>query len=138
MSLIARPLVVRAEITQSFGPTSLGSEPALYGYGHFHTGVDYACPVGSDVLASFDGVVTLPAYDPLGYGRYIVLDDGRGLQSLVAHLSRVIVAHGQKVKRGQVIAKSGNTGNSTGPHLHWSLIYQGMYTHPWPWVAERQ
>lgn len=135
MSLIDRPLRGRVVVTQSFGPTEVRSEPSLYGYVNFHTGVDYACPVGTPVYASIDGTISIPAYDQAGYGRYVRLDHSSDLACLYAHLDRVVVAHGTRVKRGQLIAYSGNTGNSTGPHLHFSVIYMGMYTHPWPWVA---
>jgi murein DD-endopeptidase MepM/ murein hydrolase activator NlpD len=85
----------------------------------YHTGVDYAVPVGTDVLAVADGVIT-PATWGKSYGVQLVqkLDGG---YFIYAHLSSTLVKPGDKVKEGQVIAKSGNTGNSTGPHLHAEL-----------------
>jgi murein DD-endopeptidase MepM/ murein hydrolase activator NlpD len=85
----------------------------------YHTGVDYAVPVGTDVLAVADGVIT-PATWGRSYGTQLVqkLDGG---WFIYAHLSSTLVKPGDKVKEGQVIAKSGNTGNSTGPHLHAEL-----------------
>lgn len=85
----------------------------------YHTGVDYAVPVGTDVLAVADGVID-PATWGKSYGTQLVqkLDGG---YFIYAHLSKALVKPGDKVKEGQVIAKSGNTGNSTGPHLHAEL-----------------
>jgi murein DD-endopeptidase MepM/ murein hydrolase activator NlpD len=85
----------------------------------YHTGVDYAVPVGTDVLAVADGVID-PATWGKSYGVQLVekLDGG---WFIYAHLSKALVKPGDKVVAGQVIAKSGNTGNSTGPHLHVEL-----------------
>ena len=85
----------------------------------YHTGVDYAVPVGTDVLAVADGVID-PATWGKSYGTQLVqkLDGG---WFIYAHLSKALVKPGDKVVEGQVIAKSGNTGNSTGPHLHAEL-----------------
>ena len=82
----------------------------------YHTGVDYAVPVGTDVLAVADGKITNANWGK-SYGTQIVqkLDGG---WFIYAHLSKALVKPGDKVVAGQVIAKSGNTGNSTGPHLH--------------------
>jgi len=85
----------------------------------YHTGVDYAVPVGTDVLAVADGVID-PATWGSAYGVQLVqkLDGG---WFIYAHLSKALVKPGDKVVEGQVIAKSGNTGNSTGAHLHVEL-----------------
>jgi murein DD-endopeptidase MepM/ murein hydrolase activator NlpD len=85
----------------------------------YHTGVDYAVPIGTDVLAVADGVID-PATWGKSYGVQLVqkLDGG---WFIYAHLSKALVKPGDKVVAGQVIAKSGNTGNSTGPHLHVEL-----------------
>lgn len=85
----------------------------------YHTGVDYAVPVGTDVLAVADGVIENANWGR-SYGTQLVqkLDGG---YFIYAHLSKTLVKAGDKVKAGQVIAKSGNTGNSTGPHLHVEL-----------------
>jgi murein DD-endopeptidase MepM/ murein hydrolase activator NlpD len=85
----------------------------------YHTGVDYAVPVGTDVLAVADGEITNANWGR-SYGTQLVqkLDGG---WFIYAHLSKALVKPGDKVKAGQVIAKSGNTGNSTGPHLHAEL-----------------
>jgi len=85
----------------------------------YHTGVDYAVPVGTDVLAVADGVIENANWGK-SYGVQLVqkLDGG---WFIYAHLSQALVKPGDKVVAGQVIAKSGNTGNSTGPHLHAEL-----------------
>ena len=85
----------------------------------YHTGVDFAVPVGTDVLAVADGVID-PATWGKSYGTQLVqkLDGG---YFIYAHLSKALVKPGDKVSEGQVIGKSGNTGNSTGPHLHVEL-----------------
>jgi murein DD-endopeptidase MepM/ murein hydrolase activator NlpD len=85
----------------------------------YHTGVDYAVPVGTDVLAVADGVIDKATWGR-SYGTQLVqkLDGG---WFIYAHLSSALVKPGDKVTAGQVIAKSGNTGNSTGPHLHVEL-----------------
>ena len=85
----------------------------------YHTGVDYAVPVGTDVLAVADGEITNANWGK-SYGTQLVqkLDGG---YFIYAHLSKTLVKPGDQVKAGQVIAKSGNTGNSTGPHLHVEL-----------------
>ena len=85
----------------------------------YHTGVDYAVPVGTDVLAVADGVIENANWGG-SYGTQLVqkLDGG---WFIYAHLSKTLVKPGDKVSEGQVIAKSGNTGNSTGPHLHAEL-----------------
>jgi murein DD-endopeptidase MepM/ murein hydrolase activator NlpD len=85
----------------------------------YHTGIDYAVPVGTDVLAVADGVIENANWGK-SYGTQLVqkLDGG---WFIYAHLSSALVKPGDKVTAGQVIAKSGNTGNSTGPHLHAEL-----------------
>ena len=92
----------------------------------YHTGVDYAVPVGTDVYAMQGGTVTAANWGR-SYGTQIVIDQdaiGSGASriaggwAIYAHLSQVLVKPGQRVEKGQLIGKSGNTGNSTGPHLH--------------------
>lgn len=94
-----------------------------------HNGVDLATPPGTQVLATGDGVVTRVANHKYA-GRYIVIDYTGPYSSRFLHLSKVLVKKGQKVKRGQVIALSGNTGRSTGPHLHYELHIKGRPVNP--------
>ena len=85
----------------------------------YHTGVDYAVPVGTDVLAVADGKIENASWGK-SYGVQLVQSCDAGF-FIYAHLSKTLVKPGDKVVAGQVIAKSGNTGNSTGPHLHAEL-----------------
>jgi len=94
--------------------------------GHFynpniHPGLDIAGPEGNSVFATDSGVVVYAGWSEYGYGYLIVLDHGTGWQSAYAHLSAVGVGCGQSVAQGTVIGAVGNTGNSTGAHLHFEL-----------------
>jgi hypothetical protein len=84
----------------------------------FHTGTDYACPMNTPILASADGTVMTVAEAVNGYGKYIILCHYDGSGTVYAHLDRISVKQWQSVKQGDVIGYSGNTGNSSGPHLH--------------------
>ncbi|MFG2313179.1 M23 family metallopeptidase [Streptomyces sp. NPDC048566] len=94
-------------------------------WSHKHSGQDYAVPLGTDVVAAHGGTVVKAggngAGDGPAYGNAIVIKHGNGTYSQYAHLSRIDVKIGQVVKTGQHIAKSGNTGNSSGPHLHFEI-----------------
>ena len=87
----------------------------------YHGGVDYACPVGTEVSAVKKGKVLEAGpsvtWGP-SYGTAVVIDHGKGVRAVYAHLSKTSVKKGDKVEEGQVIGLSGNTGNSSGPHLH--------------------
>ena len=94
-----------------------------------HEGLDIAAPVGRPVRASKAGVaVRVEAQS--GYGNLVIIDHGAGETTRYAHLSRFLVAPGQPVAAGQVIAEVGNTGRSTGPHLHFSLVEGKEYVDP--------
>lgn len=99
-----------------------------YSDGTYHGGVDFPVPVNTDVCAAADGKVifsgTAPPDNNGGYGNYVVLEhkiDGRTIITLYGHNTTLLVKYGDTVKRGQVIAKSGSTGNSTGPHVHFEV-----------------
>jgi murein DD-endopeptidase MepM/ murein hydrolase activator NlpD len=87
----------------------------------FHEGIDFSAPVGTEVYATGDGVVTVIERLRGGYGNYVMVDHGFNYQTIYAHLSKFNVKRGQKVKRGQVIGYVGNTGKSTAPHLHYEV-----------------
>ena len=89
-------------------------------WGRLHAGLDFGVPVGTPVRAVADGVVARCSYDPGGYGHYVKVRHADGTLSLYGHLSRVLV-DGGRVRAGDVIARSGNTGHSTGPHLHFEM-----------------
>lgn len=86
----------------------------------FHKGLDIAASYGSDVMCAAQGKVIF-AGQKGGYGNCVIVDHGNGLATLYGHLSQVLVKSNQQVKVGEVIAKSGNTGRSTGPHLHYEV-----------------
>lgn len=95
----------------------------------FHAGIDIACPHGSEVLAARDGKVVFAGYEG-GYGRLVVVEHEHGYRSYYGHLNRALVKPGARVKRGDVIARSGNTGRTTGPHLHFEVRRGGTPVHP--------
>lgn len=95
----------------------------------FHRGVDIAVPTGTEVLAAMDGTVTTAAYDT-HYGNYIVIEDDKGYCTKYAHMDTLSVSAGQSVKHGDAIGTTGNTGSSTGSHLHIECLYNGEYYNP--------
>ena len=96
----------------------------------FHTGVDIAVSTGTPIIAAHDGTVIATVWGTTGYGRYILLDGGNGLVTRYAHCDMLLVSVGQHVMQGEIIATSGSTGNSTGPHLHFEVILNGQYMNP--------
>ncbi|MDR1137235.1 MAG: peptidoglycan DD-metalloendopeptidase family protein [Synergistaceae bacterium] len=101
----------------------------ISGAKNYHKGVDIAMSIGTDIRAAHDGVV-YAGYDADGYGHYITLTGSDGLVTKYAHLDSAIAASGQYVNIGDVIGKSGNSGNSTGPHLHFEVVREGLYLNP--------
>lgn len=102
----------------------------------YHRGVDWATPTGTKVVASSGGTVARAGWlGTYGYVVYINHEDGR--QTRYAHLSKILVSAGQKVKQGQKIALSGNTGNSTGPHLHFEMLINGKQVNPFNYGVPR-
>lgn len=94
-----------------------------------HSGLDFAVPAGTPVKAPSDGVVTIVA-DYFFNGKTVFIDHGQGLVTMYCHLSEFEVLEGQRVSRGQVIAKVGATGRATGPHLHWNVSLNGARVDP--------
>ena len=86
-----------------------------------HEGVDFSAPLGTDIYATGDGVVVEVGGSKRGYGNSVMIDHGFGYSTFYAHCSKIIVKRGQQIKRGQIIAKVGNTGKSTAPHLHYEV-----------------
>lgn len=105
----------------------------IFGTKKMHTGVDIAAPMGASIVAATDGVVQHSG-GLGGYGNAVIIDHGDGIATLYAHNSQLLVSVGQSVKRGQVIAKAGSTGYSTGPHLHFEVRKNGTYINPAPWI----
>ena len=101
----------------------------VYQIRRFHEGMDFSAPVGTDIFATGNGTVTYSGWRQ-GYGETIVIDHGFNYETLYAHCSKRLVRVGQKVKRGDVIALVGNTGKSTGPHVHYEVHYGGRPIDP--------
>lgn len=110
-------------------PVTGGQVTALFGHypsGAPHSGTDFGVPEGTPVRASKSGTVIKRRELTTSYGKYLFIDHGDGLVTIYAHNSQLLVSEGQHVTAGQIIAKSGNTGNSTGPHCHWELRVNGV------------
>ena len=99
----------------------------------FHSGVDLAAPGGSNILAAETGKVISAGWNG-GYGNCLVVDHGGGISTLYAHASKLCVSKGDYVTKGQVIAKVGTTGNSTGNHLHFEVLINGKTTNPMSYI----
>ncbi len=95
-----------------------------------HTGLDFACDIGNHVFATADGVVETVRSSSYGYGKYVIVDHGFGYKTRYAHMSEIDVKPGMKVTRGTFLGLSGNSGRSSGPHLHYEVIYKGSYVNP--------
>jgi murein DD-endopeptidase MepM/ murein hydrolase activator NlpD len=104
----------------------------------YHTGVDIAVPTGTEILAGGAGTVIQTGNAAGGYGIFLVVDYGKGITARYAHCSALNVSAGQTVKLGDVIALSGNTGNSTGAHLHLEVKKDGEYLNPLYYVDGTQ
>jgi murein DD-endopeptidase MepM/ murein hydrolase activator NlpD len=107
--------------------------------GSYHSGLDIAGPTGTPYAAPADGVVVLAAEDEFSLeGLLLIIDHGQGLSSAFLHSSELLVREGDRVRQGQVIGRIGSTGRSTGPHLHWGLVWRGarldplLFTGPMP------
>ena len=96
-----------------------------------HSGVDFALKPGNPIYATGDGVVEAVKFELFGYGTQVLIDHGFGYKTRYAHLKTVGVAEGMKVKRGECIGLSGNSGRSSGPHLHYEVIYMGRHVNPY-------
>ena len=99
------------------------------GQEQFHRGVDIVVPTGTTVLAAMDGTVTTATYD-VSYGNYVVIEDSNGYCTKYAHMDTLNVSAGQTVTHGTTIGTTGNTGSSTGSHLHIECLYNGEYYNP--------
>ena len=100
----------------------------------FHYGVDIGMPMGTEICATKDGTVTAAVKGTTGYGYYVILDHGDGVETLYAHCSELLVNEGDEVTKGDVIAKVGSTGNSTGPHCHFEVRINGEQVDPTPYL----
>lgn len=124
------PVPGRSNISSGYGyrskPIGKGRE--------FHTGIDIPAPYGSNIVAAEAGTVITARYVN-GYGYTVIINHGGGLSTLYGHNSKLVVSQGQTVTRGQVIAKAGSTGNSTGNHCHFEVRMNGSHTSPMPYLG---
>ena len=115
---------VNGPITSLFGPRKLGND------NRHHNGMDFGVGVGTSVISAMAGKVEAAGSSQGGYGNRVIIKNGGGLQTLYAHLDKIDVKEGQEVQAGSKIATSGNTGYSTGPHLHFEVIKNGQKVDP--------
>lgn len=101
-------------------------------YSYYHSGVDVAASgiYGQTIVAADGGTVVSVKYQNYGYGYHVIIDHGNGMRTLYAHASKIYVAPGQKVSKGEPVAAVGSTGNSTGYHLHFEVLINGMAYNP--------
>lgn len=119
-----------ATLTSGYGSRS---DPFKGGRAN-HGGLDLAGPLGTQIYATADGVVKRAGWNNGGYGNLVEIDHGRGIVTRYAHLSKIDVAAGQRIVRGQPIAKMGSTGRSTGSHLHYEVRIDGKAVNPIPFM----
>ena len=101
-----------------------------------HNGCDYVAATGTKVCATGDGIVTLLNYSRKGYGNEVIIDHSFGFSTRYAHLNKILVTEGESVGRGQVIGLVGNTGRSTGPHLHYEVRFEGKPVNPFFYYSD--
>lgn len=99
-----------------------------------HKGIDIGASAGADIIAAADGTVTVASYSSAA-GNYVMIDHGGGLYTVYMHASSLLVSPGQTVSAGDVIAKVGSTGISTGSHLHFGVSLNGSYVSPWSYLG---
>lgn len=126
--LPVRPITSKARMSSGFGYRY------IFGKTQFHKGMDFAAPVGTPIYATGNGVVTYSGWGS-GYGRYIEINHGNGITTRYAHNSANLVNVGDTVYANQHIANVGNTGRSTGPHLHYEVRQNGQAVNPQTYLA---
>lgn len=102
----------------------------IYKTRKMHFGVDFTAPTGSDIYCTGNGVVAKASHSRRGFGNHVVVDHGFGYETIYAHMSEIEVKKGQRVQRGDVLGKVGNTGTSTAPHLHYEVHKDGRRIDP--------
>jgi len=133
ISVPSRMPLEGAALTSGFG---MRTHPVLGGRRQ-HTGIDLAAPTGTPVYATADGIVSRADWYS-SYGLYISVEHGASMQTRYAHLSRLAVASGDSVKKGDLIGYVGSTGRSTGPHLHYEVRVEGLAVNPIPYMVESE
>ena len=124
------PCPSSSRITSNFG----GRESPTEGASSNHQGIDIGASTGSNILAAESGVVTIATYSSSA-GNYVMISHGGGVSTVYMHCSSLLVSEGEQVSQGQVIAKVGSTGYSTGPHLHFGIRSGGSYVNPLNYVS---
>ena len=124
------PCPSSSRITSNFGDRESPTEGASSN----HKGMDIGAATGADIIAAADGEVVISTYS-YSAGNYFMLDHGGGVSTVYMHCSKLLVGVGEKVKQGQVIAKVGSTGYSTGSHLHFGIRSGGTYVNPRSYVS---
>lgn len=127
---VPRGRPVAGPITSTFGPRE---NPFGEGGTEVHTGVDLAAPEGTTVLATGGGVVRMAGWSG-AYGNLVVIDHGNGISTYYGHNSVLLVSQGQRVEPGQAVALAGNTGRSTGAHVHYEVRINGVPVDPTPYI----
>lgn len=133
ISVPSRMPLEGARLTSDFG---MRNHPILGGRRN-HKGIDLAAPTGTPIYATADGIVGRADWFS-GYGLYVAVDHGADLETRYAHMSRLAVAEGERVRKGDIIGYVGSTGNSTGPHLHYEVRIAGVAVNPIPYMVESQ
>ena len=124
------PCPASTRITSDYG----NRQSPTAGASSNHKGIDIGAPYGSDIVAAADGEVIFSGYSN-GGGNYIMIDHGGSLYTVYMHASSLCVSKGEKVTRGQTVAKVGSTGISTGNHLHFGVSLNGAYVSPWNYLS---
>ncbi|MNS37752.1 Murein DD-endopeptidase MepM [compost metagenome] len=106
----------------------------ITGQNKMHTGLDIAASSGTPVKAPASGTVSFAGWNG-GYGNYVVIDHGNGLQTAYAHMSAINVKRGQRVTAGTQVGRVGSTGMSTGPHMHFEVKRNGQFVNPQGFLA---
>ena len=127
------PILPKKGSYRMASPFGYRTDP-VYGGTRFHAGQDFSADVGYPVYVTGDGVVEKVEYGFTGYGNEIIIDHGFGYRTRYAHLSRIDVAKGMKVTRGDQIGAVGKTGKATGPHLHYEVLYKGNAINPYSYM----
>jgi murein DD-endopeptidase MepM/ murein hydrolase activator NlpD len=133
VSVPSRMPLEGSQLTSGYG---MRTHPVLGGRRQ-HAGIDLAAPTGTPVYATADGVVGRADWYS-SYGLYIAIEHGASMQTRYAHLSRLAVAAGDNVKKGDLIGYVGSTGRSTGPHLHYEVRIDGLAVNPIPYMVESE
>lgn len=128
------PDSLRIDLRKFVMPTTNTKITDVFGYRprrrRAHNGLDIKVQRGDTIRAAFDGKVRITAYQRRGYGHYVVIRHGNGLETVYAHLQRKLVTEDQNVKAGDPIGLGGNSGRSTGPHLHFETVLMGKSLNP--------